>query len=103
MLGIIITELFSLAVIWLVFIVMYSFRREEGKTRLVKWWKTPMGRQLMGVSLLGFTEAVALILAGMGHRPPYIVYVVVFGAINILAARWLWLAYKARTDANHTE
>lgn len=96
MLGFIILELSVLAGLWIAFIVMMSFRKVDGTVRVLRWWKSPYSSQLVGIALLGIIESAALIGLGTDHMPPLWVFAMIFGAIDIVTARWLYLMWKAR-------
>lgn len=96
MIGFIIFELSLLVGLWLTFIVMMSFARREKKFRLIRWWKSPIYTQLVGIAVIGAVEALSLIALGTGHELPLWVYALVFGAVDVVAARWLWLTWTAR-------
>jgi hypothetical protein len=62
----------------------------------VRWWRTPVGRQLMTFTAVQLAETVSLVLLGVGHPPSMLVFVVVFGLSNFATAGWVLLQYHAR-------
>lgn len=96
MLGFIAFELALLVGLWIVFIALMTFHRPNGRVRIVRWWREPFSSQLVGIALVGLIESAALFAAATGHRPSLWVFVGIFGAIDIITARWLWLIWRAR-------
>lgn len=101
MLKLVTAELALLLLVWVLFMFLLTFTRINNKIQVVQWWKEPVGLQLMGVAFVGALEALALLAAATQHAPPLWVFVIVFGVIDVIAARWLWLTWKSRQPQPH--
>lgn len=93
---IIVLELFFLVAVWTVFIVVLSFTWIRGRLKVVRWWKGPNSLQIGLIAIVGIVEAGVLLAAGMNSAPPLWVYAMVFGAIDVVTVRWLYLVWKQR-------
>lgn len=86
MLGLVLGELAVLIGVWAAFIAVYARR---------SWHRSPMGRQLMAVAVVGLLEALGLFALGTGHRLPMWAYALIFGAVDVVMAGWLVLLWRA--------
>ena len=98
MLGFIIGELVVLLATWIAFIVA----RVQGRLHFIPRWRTVIGRQLLGVAVLGVVETVGLIAIGTGHAFPLWTYAIIFGLVNLVTIRWLYVAWRSRHVTHET-
>jgi hypothetical protein len=102
MLWFVIGLLVLLVVQWVVFTMLVSFvvvadpATGRRRVRLVRWWKSKQSRQLGMMAILSILEPASLIALGTGHSPPLWVFAVLYGSINGLTARWMWLVWDTR-------
>lgn len=94
--GIVIGQLVVLLLTWVVLLTILSFHVQNGRVQLVRWWRQPIAQQVAGIAILGILETSALVALGTDHRPPFWVYAIIFGNINLYAIRWVWLTWRIR-------
>jgi hypothetical protein len=80
-------ELAVAVVAWAVFIVDYWRSR---------WWSTAAGRQLMATACVALGEAASFSLLIAGVRVPVWVFVIGFGAADVVVISWVVLRWRAR-------
>ena len=57
------------------------------------WWKDPVSQQLMAMAIIITGADLSLLAAALGFRVPLWWFVVEFGAVDVVMARWLWLLW----------
>jgi hypothetical protein len=95
MVGFILGQLAVLVVVWTTFIVLHV-ALADGRRGAV-WW------QLLSMAVVGLAEAGALLLVGTEHTLPMWVFVLVFGAMDVIAGWWVFLQWQARRVARPQE
>lgn len=81
----VLAELAIAVVGWLVFVAL-----SRGM------WHTEVGRQMILAGLVALGEAASLLALGLGWHVPTWLFVLGFGAGDVVVLRWVWLRLKAR-------
>lgn len=90
MIAVVIVELLILALLLMVLLAVLAVGYLRSSRR------TSTGRHLIAVAGVQLAEAIGLLGLATGHTLPLLVYVAVYGAIDLVVVGWLVLLWRAR-------